>query len=47
MHVDVGNQSKPWENTLQQRKERERRALAESILQVGATQEVEVVPVAG
>ena len=43
----LDSSGKRWKKTLQQREERERRALAESILQVGATREVEVVPVAG
>ena len=39
---------KQWKKTVQQQEERERRALAESILQVGANREVEaVVAVAG
>ena len=37
---------KQWK-TLQQQEERERRALTESILQVGATREVEAEPGAG
>ena len=37
---------KRWK-TLQQQEEHERRALTESILQAGATQEVEAKPAAG
>ena len=37
---------KQWK-TLQQQEERERRALAESIVQVGATREVEAEPAGG
>ena len=37
---------KQWKKTLRQQEERERRALAEFIMQVGATLEVEAVSVA-
>ena len=43
----VWDTSRQQWKTLQQQEERERRALAESILQVGATREVEAEPAAG
>ena len=46
LRAGVDTSRKQW-NTLQQQEEPKRRALAESILQVGATREVEAVPVAG
>ena len=46
LRVGVGHQPKARKN-LHQQGERRRRALAESILQVGATREVEAEPVAG
>ena len=46
MRVGVGHQPNAM-GELQQQEERERRALAESMLQVRATREVEAEPAAG